>query len=160
MTVALERIETEPDLFGNPVHLCKALWPHTRWYDKELEFIAAVRDAACTVVVAGNELGKDFTLARVCLAFWVAPWVFFPAKHFVAAQERADRKDLAKQRGCSVEALEEFYLHERRVVTTSVKADHLDVLWGEIGIAVRTCLIYDQLKQKYVFNDKEVRFSE
>jgi hypothetical protein len=158
--ISASKLETEPDLFQNPVHLCKALWPHTYFYDRECDMIMGVREAASLFVVAGNELGKDFTLGRICWSFWVAPWVYFPESHFRAAEQRPDMVALARTRGIRTMDLPEHLLHQRRVVTTSVKQDHLDVLWGEIGTAFRTCSMYGQLREKFVLNDKEVRFRE
>lgn len=121
------------------------------------------RDAAVSVIVAGNELGKDFMLGRICWAFWISPWTFFPKSHFQAARTRPDMVELLRSRGIEARDardLPEYLLHQRRIVTTSVKQDHLDVLWGEIGTAFRTCSMYQQLREKFVFNDKEVRFRE
>ncbi len=55
-----------------------------------------------TIVVAGNQLGKDYTAGFIVL------WAFLTHR-------------------------------EVRIVTTSVKDDHLDILWGELGRFIKTC---------------------
>lgn len=73
-----------------------------------------------TVVVAGNQLGKDYTAGFICLSFFMAPWLYFPLEHF-AEIERTRRSGQP-----------DWQVHTRRVVTTSVDGDQLRNLWGEV----------------------------
>ena len=145
-------------LLHDPVFLCQWLWPHAHIYDKQREILWAAKTSRETYVAAGNMLGKDWILGRLCLAFWVSPWTFFGPEKFADVEGRDEMRALAMLRGCSVKDLPEYVVHQRRVVTTSVKAEHLKVLWGEIGNAWRTCS--QDLGAKYVMNDMEVRFRE
>lgn len=88
----------------DPLGLARWLWPHVRFYDRQIEIIESVRDNNETWVIAGNQLGKDFVAGFLCL------WAFLC--HPVV-----------------------------RVVTTTTRADHLRVLWGEIGRFVRTAAV-------------------
>lgn len=148
----------DPRLLSDPVFLHSWMWPHSWLYSKQREFLWAVKESVETFCVAGNELGKDFILGRTCLMFWHSPWTFFPRRYFGEVYGRDDVKRLALMRGCQVRELPEYIVHQRRIVTTSVKADHLRVLWGEIGNAWRTCAI--DLSAKYVQNDMDIRFKE
>lgn len=86
----------EPSLAKDPLLFKQLLWPHVRFYDKQVEILESlVRDDE-TIVPAGNKLGKDFVAGFAVLWFFLT------------------------RRPC-------------RIITTSVKADHLKVLWGEIN---------------------------
>jgi hypothetical protein len=135
------------------------MWPHLEFPPPSLEMISSVRTARRTLVVAGNMLGKDWTLGRLCLAFWYSPWTFFPRGYFSQVEHRTEMQRLAEVRGLgSVREIPEHILHQRRIVTTSVKGEHLAVLWGEIGNAWRTCAV--DLSARFAMNDQEVRFKE
>ena len=86
----------------SPMWFANRYWPSINFYKEQREIIYSVRDNDETVVVAGNELGKDFVAAFLVL------YVFMTHR-------------------------------EVRIVTTSVKDDHLDILWGEIGRLIDTC---------------------
>ncbi len=142
----------------DPVQLCKLLWPQSYFYDKQCEILLSFRCSVVTMVKAGNELGKDWILGRACLAFFISPWSFYGEEHFKAVENRNEMKQLASIRGCRVQDLPEYVLHQRRALNTSVKDDHLNVLWGEIGNAWRTCSI--DLSQRFVMVHHEIRFRE
>ena len=111
----LDRLMQKVD--GDPIKLSQFLWPKVRLYDKQIEIVYSVRDNDETVVPAGNMLGKDFIAGLIAVGAFLFPQVFLGKTR--------------KNRG----------RHEVRAVTTSVKDDHLDVLWGEIGRFVQTCAV-------------------
>jgi hypothetical protein len=80
-----------------------ALWPDVAFYNKQVEIIHSVRDNTETYVPAGNMLGKDFVSGFIALWFFLTHYQSDKSRNWV------------------------------RVITTSVKDDHLDVLWGEIA---------------------------
>lgn len=90
----------------DPIKYLRWLWPDVAFYAKQQEIIYSVRDNPETIVPAGHQLGKDFVAGAIALGAFLAPQVFLDA----ANPSR-----------------------EVRVVTTSVKDDHLRVLFGEIG---------------------------
>lgn len=92
----------EPDI--DPLSFRDKCWPWVEFYPQQIEIIYSVLDNHTTVVPAGNQLGKDFVSAFICL------WIFM--------------------------AFEEV-----RVLTTSVKDEHLNVLWGEITKFINTSRI-------------------
>jgi phage terminase large subunit len=87
--------ETLNKLRSDPLVLCRILWPHVEFYDKQREVIYSVRDNDETIVTAGHKLGKDFVTAFIILWYYLVH-------------------------------------HPCRIITTSVKDDHLIVLWGEM----------------------------
>lgn len=97
-----------PNTFIDPIRFAREFWPHYQFYDKQREIIYSVVDNFETVVVAGNQLGKDFIAGYICLWFLLT----------------------GGGEGFGVPV---------RIVTTSVKDDHLDVLWGEILRHVSEC---------------------
>lgn len=119
----------------------RALWPHSDLYDKQRDIVMSVRESKETYVTAGNQLGKDYVVGAICLAFFVCPKAFFSAAY--VRQIEAQRKP----GGASP--------HTRRVVTTSVKDDHIDVLWAEVGRFYRTCRW--NLDDHYVMTTHEIR---
>lgn len=134
------------EIHTDPVALCHWMWPHDIFYSKEREVIMAVKEAAEVYCQAGNELGKDWVLGRICVSFWVCPWAYYGPEWF----RNIDK--FAKP------GMPEYVNHKRRVVTTSVKDKHLDVLWAEIGTAWRTCRV--DLNQDFLMTHREVRFRE
>lgn len=86
-----------------PLLMQQAVWPHVKFSAKQIEIIHSVRDNVETVVPAGNMLGKDFVAGFIALWFFITNY----------------NKDRSRQ--------------WVRVVTTSVKDDHLRVLWSEIA---------------------------
>jgi hypothetical protein len=147
---------TDPALLTDPVALCKGMWPHAYFPSKLQDVVWAVKTSVRTLVVAGNQLGKDWVLGRICLSFWHSPWTYFDPGYFREVDQREEVRLLARMRGCRVRDLPEYEVHKRRIVTTSVAAEHLDVLWGEIGNAWRTCSV--DLSRRYVMHAQEVRF--
>lgn len=81
----------------------KMFWPNVVFYNKQIEVIESVRDNYETIVPAGNQLGKDFVAGFIILWMFMKYWRPEKDQHYI------------------------------RIVTTSVKDEHLDVLWGEIG---------------------------
>lgn len=80
-------------------------------YKEQREIVYSVRDSVETYAVAGNKLGKDFVTGFICLGAMLAP------RTFLGTPSASN---------------------EVRIVTTSVKGDHLRVLWGEIMRFVQT----------------------
>lgn len=117
-----------PDIL-DPVKLIYWLWPGERLYSKQEDMVYATRDAVETYVVAGNKLGKDYVSAKICLTFFLAPWCYFPMSYV----RQVNTWRIPAAEGVMANP------HTRRVVTTSVKDEHLDVLWAEIARAVATC---------------------
>lgn len=104
-------------------------------------------------MVAGNKLGKDFVAGYIALSFFRAPWMYYPAWYFKQIEQAGQGKP-------------SYLVHTRRVITTSVKDDHLRVLWGEIGRYITTCEIplVDDKKQgisgSLIVNHHEIRLKE
>lgn len=86
-----------------PLLMQQAVWPKVQFYSKQIEIIYSVRDNVETYVPAGNMLGKDFVAGFIALWFFIAHYRMDRSRQWV------------------------------RVVTTSVKDDHLRVLWSEIA---------------------------
>lgn len=101
-------------------------WPGVKFYREQRQMIESVCFDNETVLVAGNDLGKDFGAAFVCTTFFLWPQLYFPAQ-YVAEIERM-----------RAPGIPDYLVHTRRIVTTSVKERHLKVLWGEIGRFVAT----------------------
>jgi hypothetical protein len=55
----------------DPLVLARHYWPNIKFYNKQIEIIDSVWNNDETVVVAGNELGKDFVSAFIVLAFFL-----------------------------------------------------------------------------------------
>ncbi len=104
----------------DPLGFQRALWPSVKFYDRQKEVIYAVRDCPEVFCVAGNMLGKDFLAGYVAVSFLLHPQMYFPRDYVREVESRRDR-------------LTNPNPHTVRIVTTSVKDDHLRVLWGEIG---------------------------
>lgn len=135
-----------PSIAGCPIKFAKALWPQYKMYDRQFEVIEAVRDAKETIVPAGNQLGKDFVAGYICPSFFVNPTMYFD-KEYVRQVEAQRRPG--------------YDPHTRRVVTTSVKEDHLRLLWAEIGRFVDGCRIPLTVERggALVVNHYEIRFA-
>jgi hypothetical protein len=86
-----------------PMLMKHAFWPDVDFYDKQVEIIHSVRDNVETYVPAGNMLGKDFVCGFIVLWFFLTHYNSDPSRNWV------------------------------RIVTTSVKEDHLGVLWAEVA---------------------------
>ncbi len=135
---------TDLEHLTDPLKFARHLWPDVVFYSKQREMVYSVRDSVETYVVAGNQLGKDFVGAYIALSFFLNPFMYFPLDYArQVEQTRRGRSDP----------------HTRRVLTTSVKDEHLDILWGEIGRFVRTAK-YDLTRGKYpvVMTHHEIRF--
>jgi len=55
----------------NPLSVAEALWPDTYFYREQKEIIQSIWNNDETVVVAGNQLGKDFVAARIVLLYFL-----------------------------------------------------------------------------------------
>lgn len=104
---------------NDPVRFSQVLWPHVKFYDKQVEIIESIQQDYETFVPAGNMLGKDFIAGFIALSFFIRPQLYFSEDY---VREVESRKSPTNP-----------FPHTTRVVTTSVKDDHLRVLWGEIG---------------------------
>lgn len=98
-----------------PFKFAKLFWPSVNFYAKQQEMIESVRDNDETFVVAGNQLGKDFVAGFICTSFFLSPHMYFPTEYV----RQVDRDSGGR-------------VPTRRIVTTSVRADHLTILWAEI----------------------------
>jgi hypothetical protein len=129
----------------DPVKLGRKLWPQYGFFDKQREMIYSVRDSVETVVVAANQVGKDFTAGYIALTFFLAPHLYFPLEYV---------RQIDAQPGTY------WQKHTRRVVTTSVADHHLKVLWGEIGRWITSCRMPLISKDggPLVVNHHEIRF--
>src|SRR6516162_2617119 len=98
------------DPAADPLQLLSIYWPTVDFSREQLEVIDSVVHNDETVVVAGNQLGKDF-----CAGF-IALWFFLchgpPFGHY-------DPTGKIKS--------------DCRIITTSVAEKHLIVLWSEIN---------------------------
>ncbi len=113
----LARVET-------PVEFFRLFWPNRPpMYDKQWDMVYGVRDSVETYCVACNKGGKDYISGFICTSLFVAPHLYFEP-WYVAQVER--RRIL------------NYDPHSRRILTTSVKDEHLDVLWAEIAGWVRS----------------------
>lgn len=54
-----------------PLTLAKRLWPDRYFYREQQEIFQSVWDNNETIVVAGNQLGKDFVAARIVLVYFL-----------------------------------------------------------------------------------------
>lgn len=133
----------------HPLTFAKRYWPDTTFYREQRQAIVGIKEDVETVIVSANKMGKDFGAAYIALSFFLCPQMYFP-DHYVAYVEsqRRGRPDLL--------------VHTRRVVTTSIKEDHLRVLWAEIGRFLQTSDVplIDRDGGPLVVNDKEIRFRE
>lgn len=101
----------------DPIKFGKAFWPGVHFFPKQRDMIMAVRESKATYVVAGNELGKDFTAGFICATFFIAPWLYYPAEYVAEVEARK---------------LPNWNPHDRRIVCTSAAEKHLNVLFAEI----------------------------
>ena len=106
--------------------MAKLYWPNVRFYGQQRAVIQSVVENRETVVVAGNQLGKDFVAGFVVLSFFLCPQLYFEEGHVsqIEKERRLGQPD--------------WQVHTRRIVTTSVDGDQLRNLWGEIGRYVVT----------------------
>lgn len=100
----------------DPIKFGRLLWPRSRFYDRQEEIVRSVYWNTKTVVPAGNKLGKDYVAGFLAVGAFLAPHIFLGTRGDPRCQEV-------------------------RVVTTSVRDDHLDVLWGEIGRYIATSAV-------------------
>ncbi len=115
---------------ADPYKLFKFLWPKEFLYEKEVELLYAIEDAAETYVQASNKAGKDYTVGRAIV-------LYFLRHAFIGTPPN---------RGC-------------RILTTSKDDDHLRVLWGEINRGIQTAAVplASDKGGPFVVNHKELR---
>ena len=111
----------------HPLVLGKIFWPAVKFYDKQIQMVESLRNSVETYVVAGNDLGKDFTSAFIALTFFLRPQLYFDS--FYVSQIESLRSKFNP------------HPHTCRILTTSVSEKHLKVLWGEIGRFVTTSVV-------------------
>lgn len=124
-------------------------WPEVDFYAEQRQIIQSLTEDDETVVAAAKRMGKDFVAGFVSLAFFLCPQMFFPESYVMEIERR--RKP----------GQPDWQVHTRRVITTSVKADHLDVLWGEMSRFLVTSSV-PLLASKggpLVVNDMEIRLA-
>lgn len=63
--------EVLAELANDPVKLCAALWPEVELYDKERQMLVSLWHNRDTVVPACHMSGKDFTLGRGIVMFFI-----------------------------------------------------------------------------------------
>lgn len=107
-----------------PLQFGQWLWPHYTFYNKQRACLESLQHNDETHVPAGNQLGKDFIAGFLAVSFFLRPQLYFPRDYCLMIDRlRSDDNP---------------YPHTVRIITTSVKDDHLRVLWGEIGRFVQT----------------------
>jgi hypothetical protein len=105
----------------DPLVFIRALWPDVRLWSKEVEILESVRCNGETFVTAANKMGKDYTAGLLALCAFLRPRLFLL---------RPEDQPPPPVNGVTPSV---------KIITTSVKDDHLDDLWGEIDRFVRTC---------------------
>lgn len=113
----------------DPIKFQRAFWPHLRLYDKQREIFLSVAQNRETYVPSGNMMGKDFVAGVVALWFFIV--------HYRINRER----------------------NWVRIVTTSVKDEHLRVLWAEIARFIASSAIPMLAKDggPLILNHHEIR---
>lgn len=109
--------------------LARMYWPGVTLYDKQRSVVESVALHDETILVAANEVGKDFVAAVIVLTFFLCPMLYFD-EEYVASVERLRKPGEL-----------DHFIHTRRIVTTSANERHLGVLWGEIGRLLSTSRI-------------------
>jgi len=131
----------------DPVKFASHFWPEKSFFNKQVEITYSVRDNVETVVPAGNMLGKDYIAGYIATSGIMYPQMYFPPEYV---------RWIDSQRSPS-----NPYPHTVRIITTSVKDDHLRVLWGEIGRWVQSCrypMDYRKCKEGgYIINHREIK---
>lgn len=130
-----------------PLKLQRLMWPRVKFYDKEIEVVQSVKDSVETLVHAGNKLGKDYVAGYIALSFFLCPQVYFDPTYVRQIE--------------ALKSPSNPYPHTVRVVTTSVKQEHLNILWGEIGRYVQSSAapLMSQDGGPVVVNHQEIRFA-
>lgn len=137
-----------PDLLRklrDPLVFARFFWPDIRFYAKQREVNEAMVYSDEVYVAAGNMLGKDFDAGFICTSFFVYPQMYFPREYVRDVESRRSENNP--------------YPHTVRIVTTSVKDDHLRVLWGEIGRFIQSCKYPLEVKRggPLIVNHRDIR---
>lgn len=98
-----------PFTITDPIKLAKLLWPKLKLSIEQQLIIYSVWDNVETYVAAANGMGKDFVAGLIIVLFFLT-------------RPPCDKDGVG---GC-------------RIITTSAKSDHLEVLWGEINTFIRS----------------------
>lgn len=131
----------------DPLKFAAHFWPDVRFYKKQVDIIEAYRDSDEVVVHACNMSGKDFVAGFLALSGFMFPQMYFPPEYvsWIESQRSPTNPNP----------------HTVRIITTSVKDDHLRVLWGEIGRYVQTCrypMDYRKcIEGGYIVNHRDIR---
>lgn len=109
----------------DPLKFAQFAWPDQKFYGKQAEIIYSIRDNDETYVPAGNMLGKDYVAGYIAPSFFIHPQMYFEPEYvkWIESLRSPSRPNP----------------HTVRVITTSVKDDHLRVLWGEINRWIQGC---------------------
>lgn len=70
MNQQLSRPSDLAKVLEDPLNFLRLGWPHVKLYDRQVEIIRSVVENDETIVVAGNQLGKDFITAFIALWFF------------------------------------------------------------------------------------------
>ena len=135
---------------SHPLALARLWWPHVTFYREQREGLMSLRENVETVIVSANKMGKDFMAGYAALSFFLCPQMYFPDDYVRMIEAKRGR------------GVPDYLVHTRRIVTTSVKDDHLRVLWGEVGQFIQTCnvpLLADK-GGPLVVNHQEIRLKE
>ena len=84
----------------SPFRLKDEMWPDVRFYKQQCEIIQSVEENAETVVVAGNQLGKDFVGIRFSLFYSLVGFVFLASSPAKAAGHRYNCFDYINKFAC------------------------------------------------------------
>jgi hypothetical protein len=101
------------------------MWPGYRLAPYQWDMIGSVREAIETDVVACNKSGKDFAASLAALTFFLFPQLYFPTAYVCEVERRKGPNNK--------------FPHTRRVIVTSVRADHLRIFFGQLGEHVTNC---------------------
>lgn len=130
-----------------PLDILAMYWPSVIMYDKQKEMIMSVRESNETYVVAANEMGKDYVSGFISLSFFMFPEVYFTPQYVQSIEDAANLQNLSGR-----------LRHTRRIVTNSVRADHLGVLWAEIAKFRQMCISPEI--DNILLTDLEIRFKD
>lgn len=131
--------------YDDPLMLGELFWPDMMVYGKQEEIVYSVRDNDETLVTAGNMLGKDYIAAFIATTFFWAPQLYFDPRYVAEVESRRSEHNPNP--------------HTVRVITTSVKDDHLRVLWGEIGRFIQSSAFPLEVENggPFICNHRDIR---
>ena len=132
--------------FTCPLKFGKHFWPDNEFWSAQRRMILGVKQCVEVAMPACKEIGKDYGAGFVALSFFIDPRMYFD-EGYVAEIERQRKPG--------------WNPHTRRIITTSIKDEHLDVLWGEIARFYTTCKVPLNWREggPLVMNHHEIRFA-